>query len=352
MTLADPSTTIDPQDRTSWYIDDAVARLRLWGTEYSHPLPEPPVPLKLGSAPSCQVRLHDKAGRLSREHAMLVPEPTGWAIQDLGSKNGLWVDGSRVTSKATLHAGVRIQLGRVTLVVESHQFIGLRSLVCRLLGWAPTCQADVDEALQSLRNCAMQRTPLVLIGGGDLAPVAARLHRMTLGPDTPFLTDDGGDLDATIRGAMHGTLCLSTQGRAHASAIADAVRAVELTARPRLVLCASKASDVAGLGAKPGQLAVIAIPPLSARTEEILRIVHEAAQDLVHEMGVHSSGFTMHDLERLQVIKFDGMADLEGTIRRVIAMRIWGVTEGAKKLGLKHSSLSLWTRSKNRKLST
>src|SRR5262249_48633618 len=99
-------------------------------------------------------------------------------------------------------------------------------------------------------------------------------------------------------------------------------------------------------------LAVIAIPPLSARTDEILRIVHEAAQDLVHEMGVHSSGFTMHDLERLQVIRFDGMADLEGTIRRVIAMRIWGVTEGAKKLGLKHSSLSLWTRSKNRKLST
>lgn len=352
MTLADLSTTIDPQDRTSWYIDDAVARLRLWGTEYSHPLPEPPAPLKLGSAPSCQVQLHDKAGRLSREHAMLVPEPTGWAIQDLGSKNGLWVDGSHVTGKATLHAGVRIQLGGVTLVVESHQFIGLRSLVCRLLGWAPARQADVDEALQSLRHCAMQRTPLVLIGGGELAPVAARLHRMTLGPDAPFLTEDGGDLDATIRAAMHGTLCVPTQGRAHASAIADAVRAVELTARPRLVLCASKASDVAGLGAKPGQLAVIAIPPISARTDEILRIVLDAAQDLVQEMGVHSSGFTMHDLERLQVIKFDGMADLEGTIRRVIAMRIWGVTEGAKKLGLKHSSLSLWTRSKNRKLST
>lgn len=114
MMLADPPTAIDPQDRTSWYIDDAVARLRLWGTEYSHPLPEPPLPLKLGSARSCQVQLHDKAGRLSREHAMLVPEPTEWAIQDLGSKNGLWVDGSRVTSKATLHADVRIQLGGVT----------------------------------------------------------------------------------------------------------------------------------------------------------------------------------------------------------------------------------------------
>jgi DNA-binding NtrC family response regulator len=127
---------------------------------------------------------------------------------------------------------------------------------------------------------------------------------------------------------------------------------VEITARPRLVLGASETGDAACLGVKPGQLAVISIPSLSARSDEILRVVHEAAQDVVQEMGAQSSGFTMHDLERLQAIKFDGMADLEGTIRRVVALRIWGVSGGAKKLGLKHSSLSLWTRSKDRKLST
>jgi hypothetical protein len=60
----------------------------------------------------------------------------------------------------------------------------------------------------------------------------------------------------------------------------------------------------------------------------------------------------MHDLERLQAMKFSGMASLEGSIRRVIAMRTWGVTAGAKKLGLKHSSLSQWARNKHRKLST
>jgi hypothetical protein len=239
------------------------------------------------------------------------------------------------------------------LVAESLQFIGLRSLVCRLLGWAPARQADVDEALQSLRDSAMQRTPLILIGAGDLAPVAARLHRLTLGPGAPFLRYDGSaDVSTAIRAAMHGTLCVPIRGRTRASAIADAVHAVEITVRPRLVLCATKPSDAAGLGAKPGQFAVIAMPPLSARTDEIPRIVHEAAQDLVQEMGAHSSGFTMHDLERLQAIKFDGMADLEDSLRRVIAMRIWGVTAGAQKLGLKHSSLSLWARSKNRKLST
>jgi hypothetical protein len=351
MVHADLPTVIDPQDRTSWYIDDAIVRLRLWGTEYAHPLPESRVPLKLGSGPSCEVQLHDKAGRLSREHAILVPEPTGWEIHDLASKNGLWVDGSR-TTKMTLQAGVKIQLGGLKLIAESLKFIALRSLVCRLLGWAPARQADVDEALQSLRASAIERTPLILIGGGDLAPVAARLHRVTLGPNAPFVAYDGSDVSTAIQAAMLGTLCVPIRGRARASAIADAVHAVEITARPRLVLCASKASDAAVLGAKPGQLAVIAMPPLSARSDEILRIVHEAGQDLVQEMGARSSGFTMHDLERLQIIKFSGMADLEDTLRRVIAMRIWGVTIGAKKLGLKHSSLSTWARSKNRKLST
>lgn len=353
MVIADQPTMFDPQDRTSWYIDDAIVRLRLWATEYAHrlPAPDPGVSLKLGSAPSCEVQLHDKAGRLSREHAMLVPEATGWEIHDLASKNGLWVAGTR-TTKTTLQPGVKIQLGGLTLVAESLKFIGLRSLVCRLLGWAPARQAEVDEALQSLRNSAIERTPLILIGGGDLAPVAARLQRVTLGPDAPFLPYDGSDVSTAINAAAGGTLCVPIRGSARAAAIVDAVHAVEITSRPRLVLCASKASHAAALGAKPGQLAVIAMPPLSARTDEILRVIHETEPDIVREMGAPSSGFTMHDLERLQAIKFSGMADLEDSIRRVVAMRTWGVTAGAQKLGLKHSSLSQWTRAKNRKLST
>jgi DNA-binding NtrC family response regulator len=96
----------------------------------------------------------------------------------------------------------------------------------------------------------------------------------------------------------------------------------------------------------------MAIPPLGVRGDEIARLVHETAQDLVAEIGAPSSGFTMHDLERLQAIEFAGMADLEDSIRRVIAMRTFGVTAGAKRLGLKHSSLSQWARNKRRRLST
>src|SRR5689334_3734511 len=110
---------------------------------------------------------------------------------------------------------------------------------------------------------------------------------------------------------MHGTLCVSMRRRETAVAIADAVRLMQLVTRPRLVFCASGVGQTAVVSAKPGRSAVIALPPLSMRGEEITRLVHETAQDIVAEIGAPSSGFTMHDLEHLQVIKFAGMADLE-----------------------------------------
>jgi hypothetical protein len=348
MELMDLTTKRDPAGR--WDIDDAVVRLRLWATEYTYAL-SAPRSLKLGSGSGCDVRLHDEAGRLSREHAMLVPEPGGWQIRDLGSRNGLWVEGSRTTS-ITLHAGAKIQLGGLTLVAESPGFIRLRALASRLIGWAPERYGNVDEALQNLRDAAMQRTPIVLVGDGDLSPVALRLHRLTLGPDAPFIAYDVGEVSAVIRAAVHGTLCVSMRRKATAVAIAEAVRAMHLVTRPRLIFCARRVGQAAVVSAKAGRSAVIELPPLSKRGDEITRLVHETAQDIVAEVGAPSSGFTMHDLERLQAIKFAGMADLEDSIRRVIAMRTFGVTEGAKRLGIKHSSLSQWARNKKRRLSS
>jgi hypothetical protein len=350
MIPADPTTKLAPQG-WSWHCDDVVVRLRLWGSEYAHRLPDRGVPLKLGSARTCDVRLEDSEGLLSRVHAMLVPVPTGWEIRDRGSKNGMKVEDCRATT-STLQAGMKIQLGGLTLVAESLQFIDLRSLVCRLMGWSPERQLDVDEALQRLRDCALRRTPLVLLGNEDLAPVAARLHGLTVGPGAPFVTYGGGDVTAAVDAARSGTLCVPIRRRATASTIVDAVHILDLPARPRLVLCASQASDTAAVSAKPGPLAVIAIPPFSARAGEIARLVRETADDLARDMGVVSTGFTRHDLERLQAMRFSGVADLEGSLRRVIAMRTWGVTEGAKRLGMQHSSLSEWARSKKRKLST
>lgn len=198
----------------------------------------------------------------------------------------------------------------------------------------------------------MQRSPVVPVGDGDLSPVALRLQRLTLGTEAPFIVYDGGEVSAAIRIAMHGTLCVPMRRKANAVAIAEKVRTMHLVTRPRLVFCAKGVCQAAVVSAKAGRSAVIELPPLSKRGDEITRLVHETAQDIVAEVGAPSSGFTMHDLERLQVIKFAGMADLEDSIRRVIATRTFGVTEGAKRLGIKHSSLSQWARNKKRGLSS
>jgi hypothetical protein len=57
-----------------WSIDDRVMRLREWGTETIHVLPQPPLlgPAEwtIGSAATCALRLHDPTGHTSRLHAL------------------------------------------------------------------------------------------------------------------------------------------------------------------------------------------------------------------------------------------------------------------------------------------
>ena len=67
----------------------------------------------LGRAESARVVLDDSS--VSAHHAMLRPVDDGWAIEDLGSRNGKLVNGRPVTTQVKLDCGDSIQLGRVRL---------------------------------------------------------------------------------------------------------------------------------------------------------------------------------------------------------------------------------------------
>ncbi len=67
----------------------------------------------LGRADSARIVLDDTS--VSAHHAMLRPMEGGWAIEDLGSRNGTMVNGRPVTSQVSLTCGDAIQLGRVRL---------------------------------------------------------------------------------------------------------------------------------------------------------------------------------------------------------------------------------------------
>jgi FHA domain-containing protein len=76
----------------------------------------PPRGAVVGRSRDCDVVVSD--ANVSRHHAELRPRGDGWAITDLGSTNGVRVNGSRIGAAHPLSAGDRIELGSTEMVFE------------------------------------------------------------------------------------------------------------------------------------------------------------------------------------------------------------------------------------------
>jgi hypothetical protein len=75
------------------------------------------VPTVLGRDPGTGIRL-DGDDFASGRHARLDPRPDGLWVEDLGSTNGTWVNGERVTAGRMLHPGDVLRVGKTELVLE------------------------------------------------------------------------------------------------------------------------------------------------------------------------------------------------------------------------------------------
>jgi Protein of unknown function (DUF3662)/FHA domain len=75
----------------------------------------PPDGAVLGRSRECEITIEDP--NISRRHAQMRLENGSWSIVDLGSTNGIEVNGERVDA-ATLESGDRIVMGRTELVFE------------------------------------------------------------------------------------------------------------------------------------------------------------------------------------------------------------------------------------------
>ncbi len=70
-------------------------------------------PLVIGRSPDCDIVVRDII--LSRHHCRLGIDDQGtWTVQDLGSKNGTWINGEQV-QYAVLKDGTSIRLGKTTV---------------------------------------------------------------------------------------------------------------------------------------------------------------------------------------------------------------------------------------------
>lgn len=340
-------TRTDLDAKLGWGIEDPVIRFREWGNERVYGLPDTPTELTVGSGSTCELQLRDHSTQISRQHAKLKPFAGGWKLVDMKSKNGLWLDGAR-RLEFTLAPGLEIRIGSIRLVAESRKLIELRELLGRFLGWSAQRQGDVDFALQSLREWAALRVSLVLMGEGDLTTVARQLHVATLGREPPFVASSEHPSGmAALQAAKHGTLWVPKLS-SNFITVAECLR--EVDNRTRLMLHAQSADDTARAATALARPAIITLPSLSARQAELGRLINRCAEDAAAHLGAPSPGFTMNDLEVLPQLRYRGIADLELTVRRVVAMRTWGVSNGALRVGITHVTLLQWAQ--RRKLAT
>ncbi|MFI5307510.1 MAG: diguanylate cyclase [Polyangiales bacterium] len=77
---------------------------------------------------SAEVEIAIPDDTLSRQHACIHRSPDGFAVEDLGSTNGTFVDGERVAGKRALEDGCRIFLGsRTVLHFRLHDAVELEA---------------------------------------------------------------------------------------------------------------------------------------------------------------------------------------------------------------------------------
>lgn len=120
----------------------------------------------IGRGERCDVVLRD--GRVSREHAMLhARRPLGsWSLQDLGSENGIHVNGRR-ESEVTLADGDRIRLGKTEIIFHEHAEDGGRG----------TQEPARDDRLDAVDSPTMLETGMQ---GADRGDTRKRLRELDL----------------------------------------------------------------------------------------------------------------------------------------------------------------------------
>ncbi|HRQ64702.1 MAG TPA: sigma 54-interacting transcriptional regulator [Xanthomonadaceae bacterium] len=134
-------------------------------------------PLSIGAADDCDFVLREPT--ISRRHARVYAEGEALAVEDLGSRNGVYVDQRRVVGTARVKVGQRLRLGEVeVLVVPADAADAELAVPGTVPGSSAGAAADATLATAPLaRFCASSLPPLLraLADGVEPGSFAARV---------------------------------------------------------------------------------------------------------------------------------------------------------------------------------
>lgn len=136
----------------------------------AHDLEVPPGEFVIGRSPECQLSLDDAL--VSRRHAILVVNADGVYIEDLGSRNGVLLNGKRISGPSRVGDGDHITVGSQVMTL-----IGVPGE-----GLAPRDPAAVPRDRKSTHNADV----ITLSGADDeLTSATAEAHAAVVPADNP-----------------------------------------------------------------------------------------------------------------------------------------------------------------------
>jgi DNA-binding NtrC family response regulator len=320
----------------------------------------PRVGVTVGADESCEVVLADEA--VSARHLTVRPGEQGFDVEDLGSKNGTWLDGARL-HKATVPMGTALRVGQSLLqLLPGEEAVDLppseRTSFGGLIGASPAMRR-----VYAVLERASAGEASILFGGesGTGKELAARaVHDHSPRREGPFVVFDCGAasetlIESDLFGHLKGAYTGAQGDRPGAFALAhggtlflDEIGDLPLSLQPKL-LRLLESGEVTPLGARKPEryqvrvvaathrdlweevargafrgdlyyrLAVVELqlPPLRARREDI----PDLAREFLRRAGAASEGIQGRNLDRLLAYAWPGnVRELRNVITRAVAL--------------------------------
>ena len=317
-------------------------------------------PVAIGTDAGCDLVLSDD--RVSGKHLTVEPVESRFVVKDLGSTNGTYYEGSRIT-EVTVPAGTTLLAGRTALRIEPEaQPLDLPPSQARRFGELVGESLAMREVFAVLERVAASDATLLVEGetGTGKELVARAVHDASPRRRGPFVAVDCGalpegllesELFGHVRGAFTGaanarsgmlvradggTLFLDELGRISPTLQARLLRVLEervvrplggdteraVDVRVIAASCDDLDAEVAAGRFRPDllyRLAVVrvALPPLRTRREDIPLLV----RDLLRRRGLADEPPSGPGLDRLTAHGWPGnVRELRNVIDRAIAL--------------------------------
>jgi len=224
----------------------------------------PPVGVVVGADPSADVALADPA--VSRRHCTIVPAGDGFEVADLGSKNGTFLDGVRLTS-ASVPVGAVLRVGTTLLqLMPDEVAIDIPPSDSSAFGDLYGDSQAMRQVFAILERASASNASILFIGesgtGKELAARAVHQHSARRGG--PFVVFDCGAstetlIESDLFGHRKGAFTGAVSDRAGAFAQAhggtlflDEIGDLPLALQPKL-LRLLEAGEVTPLGAQKSE---------------------------------------------------------------------------------------------------